>query len=134
MGALYVGLIVAAALSILGFYPATVIMTNANGFFDPFNICLAAVVGIFVTIFMVLITEYYTATKFGPVQHIARSSTTGHATNIIAGLAISLRSTFLPIIVITAGILISFALAGLYGVAIAAVAMLSLTGIIVAID
>jgi K(+)-stimulated pyrophosphate-energized sodium pump len=134
MGALYVGLIIAAALSALGFYPATIIMMNANGFFDPFNIYIASVIGIFVTILMVLITEYYTATKFKPVQHIARASTTGHATNMIAGLAISLRSTFWPVIVISFGILASFSLAGLYGVAIAAVSMLSLTGIIVAID
>lgn len=134
IGALYVGLIVAAALSALGFYPATIIMTNANGFFDPFNIYVASLIGIFVTILMVLITEYYTATKFKPVQHIAQASTTGHGTNIIAGLAVSLRSTFWPTIVICVGILAAFSLAGLYGVAIAAVSMLSLTGIIVAID
>ncbi|HSX19343.1 MAG TPA: sodium-translocating pyrophosphatase [Candidatus Saccharimonadales bacterium] len=134
MGALYVGLLVAAALSALGFYPATMIMTNANGTFDPINIYFASLVGIFVTILMVLITEYYTATKFKPVQHIAEASTTGHATNMIAGLAVSLRSTFWPVIVICAGILIAYQLAGLYGIAIAAVSMLSLTGIIVAID
>jgi len=134
MGALYTGLIVAASLSILGFYPVTVIMMNANGFFDTFNIYLASIVGIFVTICMVFITEYFTASRFKPVQEIAQASTTGHATNIITGLAISLRSTFLPIIVICAGILISYSLAGLYGIAIAAVSMLSLTGIIVAID
>lgn len=134
MGALYVGLLVAAALSALGFYPATIIMINANGLIDPFNIYFASLVGIFVTILMVLITEYYTATKFKPVQHIAEASTTGHATNMIAGLAVSLRSTFWPIIIISAGILISFSLAGLYGIAIAAVSMLSLSGIIVAID
>lgn len=134
MGALYVGLLVAAALSALGFYPATIIMTNANGFFDPFNIYVASLIGILVTILMVLITEYYTATKFKPVWHIAQASTTGHATNMIAGLAVSLRSTFWPIIVISLGILAAYALSGLYGVAIAAVSMLSLTGIIVAID
>lgn len=134
MGALYAGLVVAAALSALGFYPATIIMTNANGFLDPFNIYVSALIGIFVTIFMVLITEYYTATKFKPVQHIAQASTTGHGTNIIAGLAVSLRSTMWPVVIISAGILAAFALAGLYGIAIAAVSMLSLTGIIVAID
>ncbi len=134
MGALYVGLIVAAALSALGFYPATVIAMNANGSFDPINIYFASIIGILVTIFMVLITEYYTATKFGPVKHIAEASTTGHATNIIAGLAVSLRSTFFPVIVISVGIMTAFSLAGLYGIAIAAVSMLSLTGIIVAID
>jgi len=134
MGALYIGLIVAAAISILGFYPATMIMTNANGLFDPFNIFITSIIGIVVTIVMVLITEYYTATKYKPVQHIAQASTTGHATNIIAGLALASRSTFFPIIVLCAAILISYSLSGIYGVAIAAVSMLSLTGIIVAID
>lgn len=134
MGALYVGLAVAAALSILGFYPITLILMNANGFIDPFNIYLSSVVGIIVTIFIVLITEYYTATKFKPVQQIAKASTTGHGTNVIAGLAVSLRSTFWPVIVICAGILISYSFAGLYGISIAAMSLLSLTGIIVAID
>ena len=134
MGALYAGLIVAAALSALGFYPATIVMMNANGLLDPLNIYLSSLVGIFVTLLIVLITEYYTATRFKPVQQIAQAATTGHATNIIAGLALSLKSTFLPIIVISGGILIAYSLAGLYGVAIAAVSLLSLTGIIVAID
>lgn len=134
MGALYAGLIVAGALSILGFYPATVILMNANGAIDPFNIYITSVIGVFVTTLIVVITEYYTATKFKPVQHIARASQTGHATNMIAGLAVSLKSTFWPIIVISAAILISYNLAGLYGIAIAAMSMLSLTGIIVAID
>ena len=134
MGALYVGLIVSAALSALGFYLATHFMMNANGIFDPLNIYLTSLVGIFVAIFMALITEYYTATKFKPVKAIAQASTTGHATNIISGLAVSLRSTFWPVIIISAAILISDSLAGLYGIAIAAVSMLSLTGIIVAID
>ncbi len=134
MGALYSGLIVASALSILGFYPITVIMMNANGLIDTINIYFSAVVGIVVTLLIVFITEYYTSTSFGPVKSIANASSTGHATNIIAGLAVSLRSTFLPVIVISAGILVAFSLAGLYGVAIAAMALLSLTGIIVAID
>ncbi len=134
MGALYSGLIVASALSILGFYPVTVIMMNANGIVDTVNIYFSAVVGIIVTLLIVFITEYYTSTKFNPVKSIANASTTGHATNIIAGLAVSLRSTFWPIIAISAGILIAFSLAGLYGVAIAAMALLSLTGIVVAID
>lgn len=134
MGALYVGLIIAAAISALGFYPATFIMMNANGAFDPLNIYLTSLIGIIVTIFMVLITEYYTATKYKPVQTIAQSSTTGHATNIISGLVVANRATFLPVIVICLAILGAFTLAGVYGVAIAAVSMLSLTGIIVAID
>lgn len=134
MGALYSGLIVASALSILGFYPVTLTMMNANGVVDTINIYFSAVIGILVTLFIVLITEYYTSTKFNPVKSIANASTTGHATNIIAGLAVSLRSTFWPVMVISAGILASFHLAGLYGVATAAMALLSLTGIIVAID
>ena len=134
MGALYVGLIVAASLSALGFYPATIVMMNGNGFFDPFNIYLASVAGIFVTVLLVVITEYYTSTKFAPVKRLAKASETGHATNIIAGLALSTKATFLPIIVIASGILISYSLAGLYGIATAAVSMLSLTGIIMAID
>lgn len=134
MGALYSGLIVASALAVLGFYPVTMIMMNANGLIDTINIYFSAVVGIIVTLAIVLITEYYTSTKFNPVKSIANASSTGHATNIIAGLAVSLRSTFWPIIVISAGILAAFSLAGLYGVAIAATALLSLTGIIVAID
>ena len=134
MGALYVGLIIAAALSGLAFYPVTILLMNANGSYDPFNIYLASLIGILVTISIVLITEFYTSTKFKTVQNIAKAATTGHATNIIAGLAYSLRSTFWPIIVICAGILISYSLASLYGIAVAAVSMLSLTGIIVAID
>lgn len=134
MGALYSGLIVSAALSILGFYPITTIMMNANGVVDTINIYFCAVVGIVITLLIVFITEYYTSTRFNPVKSIANASTTGHATNIIAGLAVSLRSTFVPVVVISAGILISFSLAGLYGVAIAAMSLLSLTGIVVAID
>ncbi|OGD98098.1 sodium-translocating pyrophosphatase [Candidatus Curtissbacteria bacterium RIFCSPLOWO2_01_FULL_38_11b] len=134
MGALYVGLIVASVLSALGFYPATYLFMNTNGILDPLNIYIASIVGIIVTLLIVLVTEYYTATKFGPVKQIARASQTGHATNIIAGLAISLRSTFWPIIIICVGILAAYSLAGLYGIAIAAVSLLSLTGIIVAID
>lgn len=134
MGALYVGLIVAAALSALGFYPVAVIMMNANGIYDPMNLYFASLIGILVTIFIVLITEYYTATKFGPVQSIAKASTTGHATNIIGGLAVGMRSTFWPIIIICGGIMAAYSLAGLYGIAVAAVSLLSLTGIVVAID
>jgi len=134
MTALYIALFIAAILSIAGFYPITLLTMNANGSIDPFNIYLSAVVGILVTMFIVFITEYYTSTQFSPVKQIAKSSTTGHATNIIAGLAVSQRSTFLPVMVICLGILASFALAGLYGIAIAAVSLLSLTGIIVAID
>ena len=129
MGALYVGLLISTSLSALGFYPATIIMMNANGILDPFGIFLTSLIGIFVTIFMVVITEYFTATKYRPVQNIANASTTGPATNIIAGLVISTRSTFFPVVIISLAILAAYSLAGLYGIAIAAVSMLSLTGI-----
>lgn len=134
MGALYVGLIVAAAIAALGFYPVTNIMMNGNGIYDPINLYLASLVGIFLTIFMVLITEYFTSTKFNPVKSIAQASQTGHATNIIAGLVVSTRSTFWPVMAICASILTAYSLADLYGIAVAATSMLSMTGIIVAID
>ena len=134
MTSLYIGLLIAAILSGIGFYPLTQVMMNANGIYDPLNIYLSALVGLIITIFIFFITEYYTSTKFNPVKQIAQASTTGHATNIIAGLAVSLRSTFWPVVVICFGILASYSLAGLFGISIAAVSLLSLSGIIVAID
>lgn len=134
MGALYKGLIVSAGLSAIAFYPITAWMMQDVGPYSPMALYLSALVGLLITAAMMVITEYYTSTKFNPVQHIAQASTTGHATNIIAGLAVGMKSTALPIIVIGAGILVSYNLAGIYGVAIAAVAMLSMAGIIVAID
>ncbi|MDP3899587.1 MAG: sodium-translocating pyrophosphatase [bacterium] len=134
MAALYKGLGAAAILALIGFYPLTDMMLKGNGAYETISIYLAAVVGVIVTAAMVMITEYYTSTKFSPVKQIAEASRTGHGTNIIAGLAVSMKSTAWPVIVIALAILASFSLAGLYGVAIAAMAMLSMAGIIVTID
>jgi K(+)-stimulated pyrophosphate-energized sodium pump len=140
MPALYKGLIASAVLACIAFYFVTVQMfpaglTNAAGVtFSAMNIFISAIVGLVVTGAIFWITEYYTATEYGPVQHIAQASTTGHGTNVIAGLGVSMKSTAAPVVVIAAGIIISFQCAGVYGIAIAAVSMLSLTGIVVAMD
>ena len=139
MNALYKGLGAAAIIAIALFYPVTRWMmggTGAKVFGIPSvnRLFFAAVTGIVVTALIVVITEYYTATRYGPVKSIAAASTTGHATNIIQGLAVSMQSTALPVICIGAGILVTYELAGLYGIAVAVMSMLSMTGIIVAID
>ncbi len=140
MPALYKGLIASALLACVAFYFVTAQMfpqglTNADGVtYSAINIFITAIVGLVVTGAIFWITEYYTSTEYGPVQHIAQASTTGHGTNVIAGLGISMKSTAAPVIVIAAGIIISFNCAGVYGIAIAAVSMLSLTGIVVAMD
>ncbi|OQA04836.1 MAG: K(+)-insensitive pyrophosphate-energized proton pump [bacterium ADurb.Bin400] len=134
MGALYLGLAISAVVAAVAFYFATNWLMEGNGLFSTINIYYAALIGLLVTAAMVIITEYFTSTKYAPVRSIAQSSTTGHGTNIIAGLAVSMRSTAAPVIVIAASLLGAFQLAGLYGVAIAVVSMLSMAGIVVAID
>lgn len=134
MGALYKGLIVTALVCAVLFYPVTSALMGANPDFAVINLYLASLVGVLVTAGMVFITEYYTGTKYSPVQNLATASKTGHATNIISGLALSLRSTFWPIILISGAVIVSYGLAGLYGVALAGVTMLSLAGIVIAID
>ncbi len=134
MAALYKGLIAAGVLAAVAFYPVTNWLMAGNGEFSTLNLYFASLIGLAVTAAMVVITEYYTSTKYQPVKDIAESSTTGHGTNIITGLAVSMKSTMLPILVIAASIWGAYELAGLYGIAIAATAMLSMAGIIVTID
>jgi len=130
MMALYKGLIAAGVLSAIAFYPITVYMFPANAV----KIYLASLVGLALTFALVVITEYYTSTKYKPVKDIAAASVTGHGTNVIAGLAVSMRATGWPIVAICLSILSSYYLAGLFGIAVAAMAMLSMAGIIVTID
>jgi len=134
MNALYKGLIVAGVLAAIAFYPITNWLMAANGTYSVMNLYLASLIGLAVTAAMVMITEYYTAKEYAPVKSIAEASKTGHGTNIIAGLAVSMKSTVWPVIVIVAAILGAYALAGIYGVSIAVMAMLSMAGIIVTID
>jgi K(+)-stimulated pyrophosphate-energized sodium pump len=134
MGALYNGLIVAGGLSAAAFYPLTQYLMADNALYPWTSLYFASLVGIAVTAALVAITEYYTSKNYGSVQGIAKASETGHGTNIIAGLAVSMKSTAAPIVVISAAILVCYYLAGLYGIAVAAAAMLSMTGIVVAID
>ncbi|HTX58964.1 MAG TPA: sodium-translocating pyrophosphatase [Verrucomicrobiae bacterium] len=134
MGALYLGMVVASVLALVGFwFAANQTFADATGV-TPIQIFICALVGILITGAITFITEYYTGSQFSPVQRIAKASVTGHATNMIAGLAVSMQGTALPAIVIVIGILVSFGFAGVYGVGIAVMAMLSMAGIIVAID
>ena len=132
MGALYKGLSVAGALAALAFY--LVIPRISPAGVAPLKLFGSALIGLAVTALMLWITDYYTGTNHQPVQSIAKASETGHGTNVIQGLAVSMKATALPVLVIATGVLGAFSLSGLYGVAIAAMSMVSLTGIIVAID
>lgn len=144
MNALYRGLAVAGGIAFFAYLPVTVwFMGGATLTLDGVEVgggelvmrlFASATIGLVLTGLMVIITEYYTSTEYPPVQHIANASTTGHATNIIAGLGVSMRATAAPVLAVCISIFIAYSLAGLYGIAVAATAMLSMTGIIVALD
>lgn len=146
MNALYRGLVVAAVIAAIAFIPVTWWLMGGIGelvlrgegvaaiHYSWLNIYFASLVGLALTAILVVVTEYYTATEYSPVRDIAEASTKGHGTNIIAGLAVSMKATALPVLAVCASIGASYYLAGLYGIAIAATAMLSMTGIIVALD
>ena len=142
MGALYKGFIVTAITSLLIMYPVTDAIiginnnynNNAGSIFTGLDLYICGVVGFVITGLLIWVTEYYTGTNYRPVRTVAKSSTTGHGTNVIQGLAISMEATAIPALIIVAGILYTNSLAGLYGIAIAVTAMLALTGMVVALD
>ena len=142
MGALYKGFIVTAVISLIIMYPitesiigiSTTYNNNAGAIFSGLDLYICGVVGFVITGLLIWVTEYYTGTDYRPVKTVAKSSTTGHGTNVIQGLAISMEATAIPALIIVAGILYTNSLAGLYGIAIAVTAMLALTGMVVALD
>ena len=130
MAALYRGVIVSGVIAAAAFYPISTSMMGDHGM----NLFYCTLIGLALTAAMIVITEYYTATEYAPVRYVAEASQTGHGTNVIAGLAVSMKSTALPVLAVCAAIWGSFQLEGLYGIAISATAMLSMTGMIVALD
>ncbi len=142
MGALYKGFIVTAITSLIIMYPVTDSLiglskeynNNSGANFSGLDLYICGVVGFIITGLLIWVTEYYTGTNYRPVKTVAKSSTTGHGTNVIQGLAISMEATAVPALIIVAGILYTNSLAGLYGIAIAVTAMLALTGMVVALD
>ena len=142
MGALYKGFIASAVFSVILLYPVTAVTFGSMSqvlrvgdvLFTPLDLYLCGIVGLLVTGLIIWITEYYTGTNYRPVRSIAEASVTGHGTNVIQGLAVSLEATALPALVIIAGIVVTFSLAGLYGIAIAVTTMLALAGMVVALD
>ena len=142
MGALYKGFIVTAITSLIIMYPVTnsivginsTYNNNAGAIFTGFDLYVCGVVGFVITGLLIWVTEYYTGTNYRPVKTVAKSSTTGHGTNVIQGLAISMEATAIPALIIVAGILYTNSLAGLFGIAIAVTSMLALTGMVVALD
>ena len=142
MGALYKGFIVTAITSLIIMYPITdsiiglksTYNNNAGAIFSGLDLYICGVVGFIITGLLIWVTEYYTGTDYRPVKTVAKSSTTGHGTNVIQGLAISMEATAIPALIIVAGILYTNSLAGLYGIAVAVTAMLALTGMVVALD
>jgi K(+)-stimulated pyrophosphate-energized sodium pump len=138
MGALYKGFIASAVISLIVMYPVTDSVIGFGGIdgadFTGMSLYICAILGLIITGLLIWITEYYTGTNYRPVQSIAKASTTGHGTNVIQGLAVSMEATALPAIVIVVGIVIAFQLAGLFGIAIAVTSMLGLAGMVVALD
>lgn len=138
MRSMYKGLIISEVLTAICYYPITALFVEKSSglmhTIGTMNIYLSSIVGLLLTGVIVMITEYYTSTEFAPVRHVAKSSVTGHATNIIAGIGISLKATAFPVLAICASIIFAYNLAGLYGIAIAATSMLSMSGLIVALD